>query len=46
MYNWIKIKEDTNWIVEYSPNTSEYRVSYFEDYHYKEEVIFHEVKEA
>lgn len=42
MANWIRIKETGDWIVEYSPNMHEYRVSYFEDYHYKEEVTFYE----
>ena len=39
-YNWIKIKEDSDWIIDYSPTTGRYRVSYFEDGHFKDEVIF------
>ena len=44
-YNWIKIKEDNDWIIEYSPNVGRYRISYFEEGHFVDEVIFREYKE-
>ena len=41
-YNWLTIKETNEWIVDYSPTNGRYRVSYFEDGHFKDEVIFRE----
>jgi hypothetical protein len=41
-YNWITIKETSDWVVDYAPNVGRYRVSYFEDGHFKDEVIFQE----
>ena len=46
MHNWITIKETEDWIVDYSPRSREYRISYFEGGHFKDEVIFCEAKEA
>lgn len=41
-YNWIKIKETPEWIIDYAPNVGRYRVSYFENGHFVDEVIFKE----
>ena len=43
-YNWITIKETTDWIVDYDHNKGRYRISYFEDGHFKDEVIFREYR--
>lgn len=44
-YNWITIKDTSDWIVEYSVVTGRYRVSCFTDGHFIDEVIFHEYRE-
>ena len=44
-YQWITIKETDEWIIDYSPNNGRYRVSYFEDGHFIDEVIFREYRE-
>ena len=41
---WIKIKETYDWIIDYNPDTGEYRVSYFEDGHFVDEVFFDEYR--
>ena len=41
-YNWITIKEANDWIIDYDPNKGRYRVSYFENEHFIDEVIFRE----
>lgn len=41
-YNWIKIKETPEWIIDYDPAKGRYRVSYFEYGHFVDEVIFRE----
>jgi hypothetical protein len=43
--NWHTIKEIDDWIVDYNSVTREYRISYFEDGHFKDEVIFCEYDE-
>jgi hypothetical protein len=43
--NWVKIKETENWIIDYDPAIGMYRISYIEDGHFKDEVIFHEYRE-
>ena len=45
MHNWITIEETEDWIIDYDPNSKEYRISYFEDGHFKDEVIFSEYEE-
>lgn len=40
-----KIFENDDFIVEFDKNERVYRVSYFEDYHYKDEVVFKEYVE-
>lgn len=45
-YNWVRIEETDDWIIDYDPEHREYRVSYFEDNHFKDEVIFCEYREA
>ena len=42
---YIRLFENEDWLVEHNPATGEYRVSYFEDGHFKDEVIFSEFKE-
>lgn len=39
-HNWIKIKETPDWIIDYDIENNSYRISYFEDGHFKDEVIF------
>ena len=41
-YNWTTLKETENWIIDYDPNKGRYRISYFEDGHFVDEVIFRE----
>jgi hypothetical protein len=41
-YDWQKLKEDNDWIVEYAPNVGRYRVSYFKDGNFIDEIIFKE----
>ena len=41
-YTWITIKETDDWIIDYDPSKGRYRISYFEDGHFKDEVIFRE----
>ena len=40
MSKWIKIIENDSFIVEFNKATNTYRVSYFEDYHFKDEICF------
>ena len=40
MYNWITLKETPDWIIDYDVKNNSYRISYFEDGHFKDEVIF------
>lgn len=44
-YNWITIKETPEWIIDYDPNKCRYRISYFENGHFVDEVIFREYRE-
>jgi hypothetical protein len=44
-YNWITIKETPDWIIDYDPNKCRYRISYFENGHFVDEVIFREYRE-
>ena len=41
-YTWTTIKETPDWIVDYDQNKKRYRISYFEDGHFKDEIIFRE----
>ena len=45
-YNWITIKETDDWIIDYDPDKGRYRVSYFENGHFIDEVIFREYREV
>jgi hypothetical protein len=45
-YNWIKIKETPDWIIDYDLCKDRYRISYFENGHFKDEVIFREYREG
>lgn len=38
--NWKVIKEAENFIIEYDTLTGKYRVSYFEDNHFVDDIIF------
>lgn len=40
MEKWIKVLENDSFIVDFNEATNTYRVSYFEDYHFKDEVCF------
>ncbi len=44
-YNWITIKETPEWTVDYDPKKGRYRISYFENGHFVDEVIFCEYGE-
>lgn len=39
-FNWERIKENENFIIEYDRDKMMYRVSYFEDNHYCDEIVF------
>ena len=41
---YIRLLENEDWIVEYSPAFGEYRVSYFEGGHFKDMAVFKECK--
>ena len=41
-YNWTILKENSDWLIEYDTNHHRYRVSYFENGHFVDEVIFRE----
>lgn len=43
-YNWIKIKETPEWIIDYDKNKGRYRISYFEYGHFVDEIIFCEYR--
>ena len=45
MEKWIKIIENDSFIVEFNKATNTYRVSYFEDCHFKDEICFRGYKE-
>ena len=44
-YSWVTLKETDDWIIDYDKNKGRYRISYFEDGHFKDEVIFREYQE-
>ena len=37
---YIRIFENDDWIVEYDIQNNQYRVGYFQDYHFVDEVLF------
>lgn len=37
---YIRILETDDWVVEYDAENNQYRVSYFQDYHFVDEVLF------
>ena len=37
---YIRIFENNDWIVEYDIQHNQYRVGYFQDYHFIDEVLF------
>lgn len=45
MGKWINVIENDSFIVEYNKETNTYRVSYFEDNHFKDEIYFRGYKE-
>ena len=42
---FVKILETDDWIVDYCKETNRYRVSYFEDFHFVDDVLFDAYKE-
>ena len=44
MHNWIVLREIDDWQVEYCLTTHRYKISYFEEGHFKDEIVFHEYK--
>jgi hypothetical protein len=43
--NLIKVFENDDFVIDYDKENGRYRVSYFEDYHFKDECWFDEYKE-
>lgn len=37
---YTRILENDDWVVEYDAENNQYRVSYFQDYHFVDEVLF------
>ena len=37
---YIRILETDDWIVEYNIENSQYRVGYFQDYHFVDQILF------
>ena len=37
---YIRILENDDWVVEYDAENNQYRVTYFQDYHFVDEVLF------
>ena len=42
---YTRILENDDWIVEYDAENNQYRVGYFQDYHFVDEVLFDAYKE-
>ena len=42
---YIRIFENDDWIVEYDIQNNQYRVGYFQDYHFVDQVLFDAYKE-
>ena len=42
---YIRILDIDDWVVEYDIENNQYRVSYFQDYHFVDEVLFDAYKE-
>ena len=44
---YIRVLENDDWIVEYDAENHRYRVGYFQDNHFVDEILFdaHEIKE-
>ncbi len=40
---YIRILETDDWIVEYNIENNQYRVGYFQDYHFVDQILFDEV---
>ena len=43
--NWVVLKDNDDWFVEYDTISKRYRISYFENGHFVDEVIFREYRE-
>ena len=39
---YTRILENDDWVVEYDAENNRYRVSYFQDYHFVDEILFDE----
>ena len=37
---YIRILDTNDWVVEYDAETNQYRVSYFQDYHFVDQILF------
>ena len=37
---YIRILETDDWVIEYDAENNQYRVSYFQDYHFVDEILF------
>ena len=42
---YIKILDTDDWVVEYDAENNQYRVSYFQDYHFVDDILFDAYKE-
>ena len=42
---YIRILDTDDWVVEYDVENNQYRVSYFQDYHFVDEILFDAYRE-
>ena len=42
---YIRILDTDDWVVEYDAENNQYRVSYFQDYHFVDDVLFDAYRE-
>ena len=42
---YTRILDTDDWVVEYDAENNQYRVSYFQDYHFVDEILFNAYKE-
>jgi hypothetical protein len=44
-FNWITLRDEEDWMIEYDTLGKRYKISYFKDGHFVDEVVFREYKE-
>ena len=42
---YTRILDTDDWVIEYDAENNQYRVSYFQDYHFVDEILFNAYKE-